>query len=165
MHATVLMTVLLSTGCATRGELPIHLAAAAPDPTFEAVPQFVELYHEEEGWLRVPVDTGEPKMMNLEAGLSVDVALAELPKGTYTSVRIGTVVVAPDDTERTTSTADGQTGPTKSGPGLLHASTEIEAEFCVDEKREGMLELSIEQSSALEVPTYRVVNRPPCRRS
>lgn len=162
MFGTVLMTVLLSAGCAKRGELPIHLAAAAPNPTFEAVPQYVELLHENEGWLRVPVDAGEPKMMNLEAGLSVDLAVANLPKGTYTAVRVGTLVVAPEDSQRTTTTEDGETGPVKEGPGFVHAKSRIEAEFCLDERKEGMLELSIEQAAALDVPTYEVVNRPPC---
>ena len=162
MRTTTSILLFATLGACPRGaELPMHLQRPIADGSpIASIPQYVELHHRDEGWLRVPVEVGEPKLGDLEAGQPVQIALAEVPRGTYDAVRVGTLVAAPAGTAWTVRTAEGQFGPVHHGPGLQHHRTWDRTPFCVDGRPEA-LTISLIENDALNAAA-RVVEAPGC---
>jgi len=157
------MLLLVASGCAAHGQLPVQMAALTTDAGLEGVPQYVELHHQDDGWLRVPADAGEPKMAKLASGEHVDLVLAKVPRGVYTAVRIGVVTSAPENTRRTVTRYSGEpVGATEEGSGLVHDATVVQQRFCVNDKNEDDLRLTVRQSGPDRFPTFQIEEAPSC---
>jgi len=159
MRLVSFVFLAVTAGCSKVATVPVNLSAASGSAT-TAVAQQIELQHEEDGWVKVNANVGDAKMGKLGDGRSVQVAMAEVPKGRYTAVR-ATFMVPGKNTTKGFGSGDRASGNQNSG--MVEAKAMTKTEFCAKGKKDNDLTLIIRQNEAESEPTIKVGQKPACK--
>jgi len=160
MKLVSLVVLAMTVGCSKMATVPVSFATSNDTDDLGADPTLVELKHEEEGWVKVKVNVGDNKFDKLSDGRSVQVAMAEVPKGKYTAVRATFSVMGKQSTKGF-GTGDRPSG--NSGAAAVEYTVMTKTEFCAKGKKDNDLTVTIRQNESESEPTIKVKQKPACK--
>lgn len=156
----LVVSALATAACSARSQVPLELTTTAASLELEALPEYVELLHDDYGWVRIDTTTAKGSA-TLERTEPARLELNDVPRGRYSAIRLGAVVQTVGGyTPRVSSSNGVAVNPGLSGAGTLPDPGLIETVFCVTDKVEE--EIVVEVESANPSPTFRLVGAPEC---
>ena len=150
----------LTVGCSKMATVPVSFSTTNDTSNLGAEPTKLELKHQEEGWIKVGMKVGDAKLDKLANGKSIEVAMAEVPKGEYTAVRASFSVQGKESTKGF-NTGDRPSG--NQGRDKVSYTVTTKTQFCAKGKKDNDLTVSIRQNKAESEPTIRVNQHPTCK--
>ncbi|MEO0603170.1 MAG: hypothetical protein AAF211_17155 [Myxococcota bacterium] len=156
----LVVSALALAACSARSQLPLELTTASASLELEALPEYVELLHDDYGWVRVDATTTDGSA-TLARAEPARLELNDVPRGSYSAIRLGTVVQTVGGyTPRVASSNGVAANPGLSGTGTLPEPGLIETAFCVKDKVEDRIVVEVQPASPS--PTFELVGAPQC---
>jgi len=170
--AALLATCLFAVGCAKEAPVEVAMVSAHDQPTeFSFVPRTLDVRHDEDGWMRIPLTATAQDLELLEYGHRIELATTNLPRGDYTALRFTFLVPAPEPERRITPASSSPDAPprvvrtSRGGGDFLERQVLIQRPFCIDRRGEDRIVLQVHRAHPArpeEGPTVSVIRLPRC---
>ena len=165
----LMVLAAIASGCAKTVPVQIDMSSASIG-TADVVPKFLELQHEEQGWILVDIDNEQRVARRLADGEVVTVIGEGLPKGRYEAIRFvylaATPAVFPARTNDAAQRADAAGAAVVVARPIEWVPSEalLLQRFCIGGSREdSSVTLTVRRSHPGEItPTTVSVDAPQC---